>query len=343
MTRRDIDVLSRDAAQPVLPPVRLSEGGVIEVTVPAAPPLTEQELLERFDALAREHAEVRERETGEEVVLGDDVQVDILGYAHGRLIPFSLRTDLWMELTPQDALPGFAEALEGSAVGDSVSIELVLPADYPVASLRGTPARFLVDLLAAREVTMPDTESEEFLRELDRGSTLDEVMTSLAEELLEERGDQLWLEARNRVLDALAARLEVRLPESLILEELRRRWQAAEGEALEEKQFTPEEKAEAFEGWKQDAATRADVERRLRVSLALKAVAERDRLKLEPGDIFRVLEDHLEAYGLTAAQVREALVTPETAEPLRNLAWQQLAIDHAMSKAIVHFEDEDED
>ncbi|WP_224243070.1 trigger factor [Hyalangium gracile] len=327
-----------DTSSVPLPEARLSSSEPIRVSVPPAPPLTEEELIRRFNQLLREHARLRAREPGEPVELGDDVQLDIIGYANEKLIPFSIRGELWMELAPQDELPGFAETLAGSAVGDCVGIELVLPDTYPVKSLRGVRARFMVDLMAAREVVLPDPESEEFLRQLGRGSTLPEVMNALGQELLQEHEDARWLDAQNRVLDVLASRLEVKLPESLIDEEIRRRWEASEGPTVREKNFSPAETHEALQAWRTDPATRAEVERRLRVSMALKAVAERDGLRLEHNEVFGVLEKYMEAYGLKASEVREALATPETAAPLRNLAWHLRTVEHVMEQAEIHFE-----
>lgn len=322
-----------------LPEARLTSDEPIRVTVPAPPTITEEELIHRFNQLAREHAQVREREPGEAVELGDEVQVDIIGYAHQKLIPFSIRSGMWLELAPQEELPGFSEALAGSAVGDCVGIDLVLPENYPVASLRGVNARFMVDLAAARELVLPEPDSEEFLRELGRGSTLPEVMDALAQELLEERAREQWVKAQNAVLDVLASRLEVTLPEALIDEEIRQRWAAAEGPVAEEKNFSPAEKLEALQAWKEDPATRAEVERRLRVSLALRAVVQRDKLRLELSEVFGVLHEYMEAYGLKASEVREALVTPETATPLYELAFHLRAVEHVMEQAEIHFED----
>ncbi|MDY7229316.1 peptidylprolyl isomerase [Hyalangium rubrum] len=321
-----------------LPEATLASDEPIRVTVPAPPSLTEEELVRRFNQLAREHAQVREREPGEAVEQGDDVQLDIIGYANDKLIPFSIRTGLWMELAPDDALPGFAELLAGSAVGDCVGITLVLPDTYPVESLRGVTARFMVDLLAAREVLPPEPDSVGFLRQLGRGNSLSEVMNALGQELLQERTDAQWLEAQNRVLDVLASRLRVTLPKALIDEEIRRRWVMAEGQTVQEKNFSPAEEQEALEAWKTDPATRAEVERRLRISLALKAVAQRDELRLEPGEVFGFLEKYLDAYGLQASEVWEALVNPETAAPLQNLAWHLHAVEHVMKQAEIHFE-----
>ncbi len=321
-----------------LPQVTAPSTEGLEVTVPAPPPLTQDDLLRRFHELAREHAQVRDRPIGEAVAMGDDVQLDLLGYSGGQLIPFSIRSNFWMELAPQEMLPGFADAIVGSAVGDSLKVDLVLPGNYPVESLRGLPATFVVDLVAAREVRMPDTDSDEFLRQLGRGDTHEAVMDSIADELLEEQADMLWLEAQNLVLDQLASRIQVDIPQTLIDEEIRRRWAAAEGEAVAEKEFSVEEQQEALGLWLKDPSTRAEVERRLRGSLALKAVAERDRLKLTPEKTLELLEASVVAFGLTPAQLREALVDPSAAGQLRDVAWHLMAVEHVMNKAKVHFE-----
>ncbi|MFY0573862.1 peptidylprolyl isomerase [Cystobacter fuscus] len=338
LTRHFPQVPNLGRAQVALPEVKAPSTESLEVTVPAPPPLSEEDLLRRFHELARSLAESRDRRPGEEVAMGDDVQLDTLAYANGQLLPFSIRTGFWMELAPQQTLPGFAEALEGAAVGDSVKFDIVLPDDYPVESLRGITASFLVDIRAAREVRVPDTDSDEFLRRLGRGSTHEEVMDALANELLDEQSDVLWLEAQNLVLDLLASRTEVELPTSLVDEEIRRRWQAVEGQALEQKDFSPAEKQEALDVWMKDPATRSEVERRLRVSLALKAVAARDGLQLPPGKAFEVLEGSAVAFGLTPAQLREAMVDPESAGLIQNVARHLLAVEHVMGIAQVHFE-----
>jgi trigger factor len=325
-----------------LPPVKAPSTEGLEVTVPAPPNLTQEDLIRAFHDLSREHAEVRDRVLGEPVAMGDDVQLDILGYSNGQLIPFSMRTNFWMELAPQEMLPGFADAIAGSEVGDSLKIDLVLPANYPVESLRGLPASFVVDLIAAREVKVPDTDSDEVLSQFGRGNTMEEVMDSLAEQLLEEQADMLWLEAQNMVLDQLASRIEVEIPQSLVDEEIRRRWAAAEGEAVAEKEFSVEEQREALDLWLKDPGTRAEVERRLRVSLALKAVAERDKLVLTPEKTIALLEEQVSVFGITPGQLREALVDPSAATQLRDVAWHLMAVEHVMNKAKVRFEGAEE-
>jgi trigger factor len=311
----------------------------LHVTVPAPEDITEQEALERFHELALEHAQKRERAPGEPVRMGDLVVLDTLGYAEGRLIPFSARSEVEMELAAQAQLPGFSEALVGTPVGESREVEVTLPEDYPVEHLRGAKATFLVDVVAAEEVTLPVAESKEFLQALGRGQTVDEVMESVADELEEERAEELWLEAQEFVLDELVVRTgELSLPPELVDEEIQRRWEERELPLLQEKDFDPEELKEALDGWLGDVSTRLDAERSLRIGLALRAIVVRDQLQLTPEKLEELVEEAVEPLGLSPEEARQALADPQTAGPIRDSAMHLLAVDYVMEHARIQFE-----
>ncbi|WP_171436895.1 peptidylprolyl isomerase [Corallococcus exercitus] len=321
-----------------LPEVKAPSLENLNIRVPQGEDLTEEDLLERFHELARAKAEARPRAEGEALAMGDDVQLDILGYANGRLIPLSTRVGYWMELAPQVMLPGFAEVIAEASVGDSVEVGLVLPDNYPAEQLRGMPARFLVDVKAAREVRMPDTESDAFLQQLGRGSTHEEVMSSIVEEMEGEMADMLWVDARNRVLDEIVARSDVTVPKALVDEEIRRRWQQAEGEVLAQKFFSLEEQQEALDGWLHHPGIRDDVERRLKIALVLRAIAQRDKLQLTPQAALELLKESSEPFGITEAQLRESLADPAASAQMTDVAWHLLAVEHVMTQARVTFE-----
>ncbi|MBZ4375601.1 peptidylprolyl isomerase [Corallococcus sp. AS-1-6] len=321
-----------------LPEVKAPSLENLNIRVPQGEDLTEEDLLERFHELARAKAQVRERAEGEALAMGDDVRLDILGYANGRLIPLSTRMGYWMELAPQVMLPGFAEVIAEASVGDSVEVGLVLPDNYPAEQLRGMPARFLVDVRAAREVRMPDTESDAFLQQLGRGSTHEEVMSSIVEELEGEMADMLWVDARNRALDEIVARAGVTVPKPLVDEEIRRRWHQAEGEVLAQKFFSLEEQQEALDGWLHHPGIRDDVERRLKIALVLRAIAQRDKLQLTPQYALELLKESSEPFGITEAQLRESMLDPAASAQMMDVAWHLLAVEHVMTQAKVTFE-----
>src|SRR5579871_5516392 len=229
---------SAASAKLTLPDIPAPSLADLEVTVPAGEPISEDALTARLEQLARSVADKRERELGEAVQPGDEVCLDLLGYANGRLIPFSARGQLWTGIAPAAMLPGFYEGLVGVPVGEGKRIELTLPDDYPVASLRGAAATFLADVRAAIEVRMPDPASPDFLQRAGRGDSLEAVMAGLLAELEAEERDERWVEAQDGVLDALLERARIEIPDELVNEEIHRRWTATEAPLLFEKDFT---------------------------------------------------------------------------------------------------------
>jgi trigger factor len=322
-----------------LPEVKAPSLDGLTVRVPKPDDLTSDDLIARLHEKARAFATVRERAAGEALAVGDEVVVDTVGYVDGKLIPFSARFGLQLELAPMLMLPGFAEAVAKGTVGASLQLQLTLPASYPVERLRGKPARFIVDVKSAREVKRPALDAPAFLAQLQLGKDLDEVMTKVREELEQEQADALWVEARDLVLDELASRANPSVPKSLVDDEIQRRWGDAEGRGLVDRKFDVAEQREALDGWLADPATRADAERRLRVSLALKAMTEAEQLALTPEKLEALLAADGAAFGVSADEVRQALrETTETTKRLTQLGWHLLAVDHAMSKAKVTFE-----
>lgn len=321
-----------------LPEVQAPSLEGLAVEVPALGPVTGNELLARFAMLRREAAPRRDRALGEPLAPGDDVQLDVLGYCDGKLIPFSVRMGWWAPLVPSRDFPGLFEALPGTPLGDGLELELSLPADHPVEGLRGKPARFLVDVRAAREVTLHAEDDPELLLRLGRGQSLDEVMDALRAEVEQEREDLQWLAAQEAVLDALAARTRVELPRALVDDEVTRRWSAAEGQALEARRLTPDERHEALSAWLNDGPTRAEAERRLRISLALGAVARAEKLELTPARLEGLAAQVAAAHGVSAAEARAALSDSKAAtEKMVHAAWHLLAVEHVLARAEVSF------
>jgi trigger factor len=326
--------------QPVeLPQVQAPSLEGLAVTVPAPEGFTVDEVRERFLELARPFATERARLPTEELAWGDEVLLNLAGYSEGKLIPFSVKTDVWLPLESEPLLPGLYEAIVGQVPTEGLVVDITLPDDYPVESLRGAPARFLVHIQAAREVTYPDLESPEFLQTFGRGKTIEEATQSIIDQMKEEHTQLLLLQARQQVLGEVARRTEVEIPPALVDEEIRRRWGATEGVSVAELNFSDEEQEEALNSWLQDESLRLEVELRLRIALALGAIVKRDGLTLTPAHVEKVMLNEAEAQGLTPAEVAASLkAEPEHQARIEQVAWHLMAVDYVMKKAKIEFE-----
>ncbi|MEW5852505.1 MAG: peptidylprolyl isomerase [Myxococcota bacterium] len=321
--------------QPVaLPEVEAPSLEGLEVTVPAPEPISSDELLERWLQIRRRHAQTRDRAEGEPLAAGDEALVDIMAYVGGRILPFSTRADVWLPLDPDPLLPGLSEGLVGLAVGKSKVVPVLIPQSYPAVNMRGQNAVFAVTIKAARQVTLPDETSPDFLQQLNRGATMDEVMDSIRDELEEEKAEELHDLGKNMVLDQLVSRTNVTVPDKLVDEEIRRRWTQSEGKALAARGLTFQEQEEALKGWLSDDTTRADARRRVAIALVLGAVAKRDGL-LEQASLDEFMSSYAEETGLPRAEVEEAFKNDAA---LRAQAAHIVAVEHVLTQARINFE-----
>lgn len=320
-----------------LPKVTAPSLDDLEVKVPRPKDLTRDDLLIRFEQLRRAAATRRERALREPVASGDDVVLDLLAFAKGKLVPFTARADLQTELAPVPHLPGFHEALVGQKVGASLAIKVTFPEAYPGPEYRNVPVIYQVDIRAAHELKLPAPDDPKFLKSLARGATLDEVMSQLAKELEAELCDELRLDGYNLVLDEVARRTAMEVPKAAVDEEIRRHWGAVEGKMLASKNFTSAEQQEALDGWLTAPSLRAEAERRIRVSAALAAIIERDKLELTPLVAKELIGASLASCGLEVKEMTQALKegwreVPKVVDQLLRL----VAVGYVVKKARIH-------
>jgi trigger factor len=189
-----------------LPPLEAPSLDSLKVPRPVLPPITGEDLFGRFQELRLQVATRRDLAPGERVAEGNEALLDVVGHAMGQIIPFSARAGWWALVRPEPLLPGFFEALVGAPVGARKEIAVTLPPDYPVETLRDVPARFTVEVRAARELKLPEEDSPECLALLGRGATLEETMQHIRKEILDERMAEARIALREHVLDILVER-----------------------------------------------------------------------------------------------------------------------------------------
>jgi trigger factor len=330
------------AAMPIIPEVKAPRLEDIHVVVPEPEPVSSEQIAGAFYVVRRDFAKTRDRKEGEKVAMGDDVLVDIVGYSGGKLLPMSTRQGVWMELSPDDNLPGFMEGVAGNPVGESCVVDVDLPGDYPVSGYAGLPATFAVIIHEAKEVKMPGEKDPKFLKEAGLGSSLSQAMDTIRASLEEEQVDQLIESGRELVKNGLAARVEVDLTETLIDEEIRRRWMDSEGRLLAELGVEFAEQERCLDAWKADKDTQFDVIRSLRVSMALGAIAQRDGLEVTVDLVNSFLQSIADASGLQMEGLAKAAQDDRNLQRhMSDKLLAMLAFEHVMMNVDVTYEGAD--
>ena len=108
------------------------------------------------------------------VVSGDLVQIDYDAVSDGEAVAdladdcrdVGSGKDFWVPTGESEFVPGMNAALEGAAVGDSLSVDVDFPADYHVAAVAGKKAVYTVAVKGVRTRVLPELD-EEFLKRFD--------------------------------------------------------------------------------------------------------------------------------------------------------------------------------
>jgi trigger factor len=127
-----------------------------------------------------------------------------------------------IELGSGRLVPGFEEQLEGSVGGESRSVKVTFPEDYPATELAGQDAQFEVTVRDIKAKQLPAIDDE--LAEEAGFDSLDELRDDIRSRLAEVEEQRIDAEFREAALDAAVEAATIDVPESLVEARARELW-----------------------------------------------------------------------------------------------------------------------
>ncbi|PHX88067.1 MAG: trigger factor [Synechococcus sp. Baikal-G1] len=211
---------------------------------------------------------------------GDVSVVDFSGTFSDDGSPISGGSGEGMEVELEEGrmIPGFVAGVIGMAVGDTKTVACQFPEEYPQEDCRGRAASFVLTLTDLKTKELPELD-DAFAQQASDKETLAELRTDLEARLQEDAQRRDKANRHDALLDALVEQLEVELPETLVQEEIRALLEQTAGQLSQQgmdvrKLFTPELVRSLRD------TSRPEAEKRLRRSLALKALALAEAIEL---------------------------------------------------------------
>jgi trigger factor len=208
----------------------------------------------------------------------------------------------WVLVGPDSFLPGFCEQLLGARVGEKRQVLVDFPVEFPERPLAGRKATYFVTVTGIKEKKLPEL-NDEFAKKLGM-----ESVAKLEEEvrngLVGEAESRAQSEMRRQVVEYLLGRVQFELPESLVAQETRSIiYEVVRENSLRgvTKEQLEEKKDEIF-----GHATRSARER-LRSSFILEAIAEAEKIKVEPAEIEERIARMAEGYRVTPERLKAQL------------------------------------
>jgi len=232
----------------------------------------------------------------------------------------------------EGVIPGLGAQLAGIKPGDKKDVTIAFPADFAaVPALAGKTAIYAIDVQEIRERALPALDEAFF--KANRADNLEGLKTSVRNQLKMQKESQNRTEQRRQVSDALATKVDVTPPDSLVESEtqsvLRQFIEENMRRGVPQEQFEKDKK-ELFEGARKAAA------KRVKIQLILAKIAEVEKLQVSEQDI----DQFIYRESMRTQQKPDKLVKALTTDREQLRAVQQSiifdkAIDFLVSKATV--------
>ncbi len=123
--------------------------------------------------------------------------------------------DVSVEIGGKDTVEAFTDALRGAKPGQELKFEVTYPGDFGQKRLAGKTVAYNVEVRGIQKKVLPEL-NDEFAKELGSYENLEDLKKKLREHLAADKKHRLLTDTRNRLLDALVARFQFPVPESLI-------------------------------------------------------------------------------------------------------------------------------
>jgi trigger factor len=162
-------------------------------------------------------AAVEDRPVGD----GDFVIIDFRGerMTTGEPLEGGEAEDYMLEVGRGELLPDFEENLIGMKGGERKQFGVTFPVDYAEESLRNQAVLFHVHVKEIKTRDLPPLD-DEFAKEASEFETLDELRSTVREQLEEAAERRVDGEFRTRVLDTVAEKVDVEVPDAMVEEKV---------------------------------------------------------------------------------------------------------------------------
>ncbi len=312
----------------LLPEIAIPDLGGLALTRLTAEP--DAETIDR--ALADIAKRQRSFETVDEqraAVHGDVLSVDFLGKLDG--VPFDggAGSDVDIEIGGTGFIPGFAEQLQGLALGETRTIDVTFPEQYQAAELAGKAATFDITAKALKRAVDPALDDE--LAKTLGFEGLEEVRGVIGQQVQQEYDQLSRMRLKRELLDALSEKADFAAPEGMVESEFAAIWQRVEADLKEGRQ-DDEDRGKDPESLRGDY--RRIAERRVRLGLLLAEIGRGAGISVTQEEMVQAMRAEAGRYpGQEQMVIDFFRKNPQAAETLRGPIFENKVVDHILAQA----------
>ena len=317
-----------DAVVEVRPQVEIEGYDALQITI-EDPSVEDAEITVQVDNLRERFADLED--SAAPLSKGDYAQLNIKGYIHDEEVPGLTVSDFLYEVGSSLVVPKLDEELEGKRPGDMLKFNDTLPPQW--GERAGQEVAFQVMVKETKRKVLPEAD-DEWAREASEFETIAELRDDIRKRMENVRKIQAHMTVRDKVLQAVGAKVAIEIPESLVQEEIEHRLHNLL-HRLEEQGASVEQYLQAV-GLSQDqliADVRLEATKAVKADLALRAVVAAEEIVASEDEIGAEIARLAERTGRKPAQLRKEIERGQGLQAVRSELSRgkalQFLVDHA--------------
>lgn len=289
--------LAFDAVFEVYPEVKIGDLAEAEVEKTSTE-VTDAAIDRTLDILRKQRRTYAQRAADAAVADGDRVTVDFEGKIDGEPFEGGKAEDFQFMVGEGQMLKEFEEAVRGMKTGESKTFPLAFPEDYHGKDVAGKTADFMVTVKKVEAANLPEV-NEAFAKSLGiADASVDGLRADIRKNLEREVKFRLLAKNKQAAMDALVAKSELDLPQSIVKNEIDRLVEGARAD-LKQRGIKDADKAPIPE-----EVFRPQAERRVRLGLVVAELVKMHDLGAKPEQIKTHIEELAASYERPADVVR---------------------------------------
>ena len=253
-------------------------------------PVSDAQLDEALARLTANQKSYKDAPKTKKAADGDQLILDFTGRVDGKEFEGGKAEGAPLVIGSGRFIPGFEEQLKGLKAGDSKTIKVTFPADYPSPELKGKDAEFDVAVQKV-QVEGETTVDDEFAKSLGLES-LAKLKELVKAQLEQESAGLTRTQMKRQLLDTLAADYDFEVPETMVEAEFAQIWQQLQAEIAKEED--PAAGLKEIEAEKDDY--RRIAERRVRLGLLLSEIGQANGVEVTSQEMGMLIQQAAQQY-----------------------------------------------
>ena len=297
----------------------------------ADPEVTEEAINKKIEKLRHFYSFMEDVSEDRGIQKGDYTAIQFEGKLDGKAIKEMTTDNYFLEIGSGQFIDDFENKLTGMKRGETRVFTVTFPLEYHAEHIAGKEVEFTVTLKDHKIRKLPELD-ENFIKNFERFSTMEELREDLKKELAIELDNKSKSDLREAMIEQLLKNNELEVP-SIMLEhqmdqmvfEASRRWTA---------NGIPNEKAkEMAESMREHM--RADAEKIVKAGMILKAIAAKENISVEEAEIETRIKGLAGYYSQDYEQIKKKFENANMIDGMENEILTKKVIDYIESKSVI--------